>query len=171
MLFSKQAKVLFSALPGHANSCCVGKSKCGWQRWITELVRAVVGFRTSMSWEDHPWKPWVSMVSSPPCSVSCPPALLLRHPQGPQLSQNGKSLLRKAKPKTCQPGGCLCSITSPLQAPAYLGELPSDSHHTQRCPPTPHPCPRGRFLHEEPIRASLQWLKHILTGSSQPQQP
>lgn len=40
---------------------------------------------------------------------------------GLQLSQNGKSLLKNAKPRMCQAGGRLCSITSPLQAPAYLG--------------------------------------------------
>lgn len=70
VLFNKQAEGLFSALPGHANSCCVMKSKCGWQHWIMELVRTVMDFRTSVAhWKDHLWKPWVSMISPPAGSL------------------------------------------------------------------------------------------------------
>lgn len=109
--FDEQTTELCSALPGHANSCCIIKSKCGWQHRITELIRAVVGFRTAVvHWKDHPWKPWVPVVSPPPCSTSCPPALLPRHPAllwDFPLSQDGKLLLMNAKAKICPAGGCL----------------------------------------------------------------
>lgn len=114
VLFNKQAKGLFSALPGHANCCCVIQSKCGW---ITELVRAlwILGWFTGRTIHGSLWCQWslsLPAPSSSPPKASCSLGL--------QLSQDGKLLLMKANPKSAwlvEP----VTVTVPLQAPAHLG--------------------------------------------------
>lgn len=152
--FNKQTKELLSALPGHANSCCIIKSKCGWQHQIMELIRAVVGFRTAVvHWKDHPWTPWVLMVSPPPCSTSCAPALLLRHPAllwDFQLSQDGKLLLRNATAKICP---ALSQVPLSQEGPGALSPSHSRLQQALEHFPLEATTPRGVILpHTSPVR-------------------
>lgn len=68
--------------------------------------------------------------------------------------RQGKDLPGWWVPLSQEGPGALSPSHSGLQQ--TLGALPFESHHTWRCHPTlhlsceTHPCPTGRFLHQEP---------------------